>query len=124
VTLDEMRPGSSFYKSLETSPDSGIPYTVIIGNTSIRPTVAEPGPGEEESIFARLLRRLPQKLLHEGAALAFFRQPNDIAVSVASAKAVPSSRSTQLEIHEVACDHMTYFTTQAGLEALGKSLPQ
>jgi hypothetical protein len=124
VTLDEMHPGSSFYNSLETSPDPGIPYVVIIGNTSIRPTTAETGPVEEESTFARLLRRLPQKFLHEGAALAFFRQPNDIAVSVVSAKAVPPERSMHLAVHEVACDHMTYFSTPAGLEALSKSLPQ
>jgi triacylglycerol esterase/lipase EstA (alpha/beta hydrolase family) len=34
VTLDQMRPGAKFLQLLAASPDPGIPYTLIAGNTS------------------------------------------------------------------------------------------
>jgi hypothetical protein len=56
--------------------------------------------------------------------LTFFEQPNDIAVTLASIKSVSSNRSPQPRIllPDAACDHLTYFTHQAGLDALSKAL--
>ena len=51
--------------------------------------------------------------------LVFSGEPNDIAVSLSSIKSVSQERSPQPKIlPHVACDHITYFTTEAGLEAL------
>lgn len=120
-TLDQMMPGSDFLKSLQASADPGIPYTIIAGNTSLRREVLEPG--QEQGRLQRLLSKLaPQQLLHSTTGLAFFGQPNDIAVSVQSIGAVPRDRTPAPEVHEVSCDHITYFSTAAGLNALAHAL--
>jgi hypothetical protein len=54
--------------------------------------------------------------------LAFFDKPNDIAVSVESIEFVPSDRSPQPYSREVACDHLTYFTTIEVLKMLAEVL--
>ena len=56
-------------------------------------------------------------------ALAFFGEPNDIAVSVSSSQSVPAGRiPSPRRYHEVACDHISYFNTEAGLGALADAL--
>jgi hypothetical protein len=58
--------------------------------------------------------------------LTFFHQPNDIAVTLASIKSVSSDRSPQPRIlsPDAACDHLTYFTSKAGLDVLAMALRQ
>ena len=62
-------------------------------------------------------------LLHLATAPAFFGEPNDIAVSVANIRRQPAGRTQPATVREVACDHLTYFNTQAGLNALAELLP-
>lgn len=114
ITLDQMQPGSDFLKLLESSPDPGIPYTILAGNTSIIPAALD----------SARLKRLMQKLCTEAVALPFFGQPNDIAATVHSIKSVSVSRSPQPQIQEVGCDHLVYFSHQAGLAALSTALIQ
>lgn len=124
VSLDEMKPGSDFLKKLAASPDPGIPYTIIAGNTSIVPAALKPEPGKATSVFDRLWARVkPKQWLHTVTAPVFFGQPNDIAATVASIESVPAGRPAVAPPVEVACDHITYFSTVAGLEALGNALP-
>jgi pimeloyl-ACP methyl ester carboxylesterase len=123
VTLDQMTPGSDFFATLDASDDPGIPYVVLAGNTSIIPA-AVPQPGADDGVLARLLSRLaPSRLLHSATALAFFGQPNDIAVSVNSICNIAADRSPPPQIQQIGCDHITYFSTVAGLEALAAALP-
>ncbi|TBA72887.1 caspase family protein [Rhizobium ruizarguesonis] len=113
VTLDEMAPGSPLLVELSKSPDPKVPYALLVGNTSIIPVVAE------GAMLERLLSKLaPQRVLHAASSLAFLRAPNDIAVSVASAMALPGDRVPEPLIAEVACDHVTFFTSDAGRQAL------
>jgi len=119
-TLDQMDPKSNFLKSLASSPDPGIPYRILAGNTSIISAAIE---RQGQSRLARLLAKLnTQELLHITTALAFFGAPNDIAVSVESIKSVPAGRSPEAVVSEVACDHISYFGTDAGLSALAEAL--
>lgn len=124
-TLDQMTPDSDFLKSLRTSPDPGTPYTIIAGNTSLRREALEPDLGQQQSRLHRLLGKLaPQQLLQSATGLAFFGQPNDIAVSVHSIGDVPRDRTPEPQVHEVSCDHVTYFSTAAGLNALARALDE
>lgn len=104
VTLDAMKPNSSFLRDLAASPDPGIPYSVIAGNTSIIRAAME----EEEETVSRL-KRLIQRLRIQVVEFPFLSQPNDIAVKVDSIKSVPEGRMIPPNIQEVACDHLTYF---------------
>ena len=55
--------------------------------------------------------------------LVFGGEPNDIAVSLASIQSVSRDRTPQPKIlPNVACDHGSYFTTEAGLKALVEAL--
>jgi pimeloyl-ACP methyl ester carboxylesterase len=119
VSLDQMNPKSDFLKQLAESPDPGVRYTIIAGNTSL---IAPPD-DEQRGRLRRLLDRLkPQHVFHDVTGLAFFGSPNDIAVSVKSIKAVPEGRTPAPLMTEVACDHITYFSTEAGLRALADAL--
>lgn len=111
VALDQMQPESEFLKSLEASPDPGIPYTIIAGNTSIIPAAVTSGQ----------LERLMQKLVQRAVNLPFFGQANDIAVAVYSIKKVNLDRLPSAKIHEVACDHLNLLQHSSGFEGFGSS---
>jgi hypothetical protein len=113
VTLDQMAPNSAFLATLGQSADPKVPYTLLVGNTSIIPR-----PAGGTVVQALLARLAPQRVLHAATGLAFFNQPNDIAVAVTSAKAVTAGRAPAPRITEVACDHITFFSTDAGRQAL------
>lgn len=123
VTLDQMAPGSQLFEALDASDDPGIPYVVLAGNTSLIPA-ALAQTENEQGLLARLLSRLSlPNALHGATALAFFGQPNDIAVSVRSITNIDDERSPLPLVREIACDHITYFSTIAGLQALAEALP-
>jgi len=117
VMLDEMAPDSPFLAELARSGDPTVPYTLLVGNTSIIRAAAEDG--KLGSLLAKLS---PQRVLYAATALAFLKASNDIAVSVASAKAVPEGRAPAPQTAEVTCDHVTYFSSEAGRQALFEAL--
>ena len=110
VNLDQMKPGSPFLQELQQGQDPGVPYTILAGNTSLIPL---PDPATEGR-----LKRLLQRLSRQAVDFPFLEQPNDIAASVWSMKNVPAGRSPAVQIEEVACNHLVYFTDPAGLSAL------
>ena len=119
VSLDQMKPGSLFLNNLASSPDPGIPYSIVAGNTSIVPAALESQEGK-----LSLIKRLTQKLSNRAISLAFFNQPNDIAVKVDSIKSVDRDRTYPPQIQEVACDHMVYFYHPEGLQGLSQAISQ
>jgi hypothetical protein len=70
------------------------------------------------------MQKLFGKAVDKVVDLAFFKQPNDIAVSLTSIKNVSHNRipPPKILVPDTACDHLTYFTSKAGLEALAKAL--
>ncbi len=119
VSLEQMQPGSELLEDLSASPDPGVRYSVLAGNTSL---IGAALGGEGKSRLQRLFEKLNlQGVLHATASLAFFGEPNDVAVSVESITSVPDFGKLD-GYREVDCDHMSYFTTEAGLGALGEAL--
>ena len=119
VTLDQMAPNSPFLTALGQSADPKVVYTLLVGNTSIIAHAAG-----DRVLQALLARLTPQRVLHAVTALAFLDKPNDIAVGVTSAKAVPNGRAPAPRVVEVACDHITFFSADAGRQALLDALLQ
>ncbi|MBD2342269.1 caspase family protein [Calothrix sp. FACHB-156] len=115
--LDQMQPDSEFFQAIANNPDPQVPYTIIAGDRSL-PTLQSPD----------RLRRLMDKLFSPAVnkvvdGLVFGGEPNDIAVHLASIISVKGDRTPQPKvIPNVACDHLTYFTTEAGLKALADAL--
>lgn len=56
--------------------------------------------------------------------IVVLQQPNDIAVTLASIKSISLERNPQPIIisPNITCDHLTYFTSQASLNALAQAL--
>ncbi len=123
-SLDQMQPDSPFIKAIADSPDPSIPYTIIAGDRSILPAALQLQPEKQSSRLQRLVQKLFGGAVDKVVNLVFFKQPNDIAVTLASIKSVSSDRSPQPRIllPDSACDHLTYFTHQGGLEALAIAL--
>ncbi len=125
VALNEMLPTSKVLEALKQSPDPGIPYVMLAGNTSIIPAAAESSNGGNASLLARLLTRLTSpELLHKVAIPFFLDQENDVAVSVASMENIPSGRKQPFDVRPVACDHLSYFRDPEGLKALATILAE
>ena len=123
MALDEMGPGSELLAALAASADPKIPYTMLAGNTSVIAQAMMPDGSNLQSRVERLLNSLRLRpALHKVATLAFFGRPNDVAVGVESSFSVPKERAQPALVREVACDHMSYFTTEAGLRALAEAL--
>jgi hypothetical protein len=118
TTLDQMKPGSRLLKDLFGSPDPKIPYLLIAGDTSTIPAPPE-AETAHRSRLARLLRRLwPDDAKYRAADLLFGGSNNDIAVSVASMRRIPDGRQLALDVHPVACDHMSYFRHPESLKVI------
>jgi hypothetical protein len=122
VTPDQFALNSTFIKALALNPDPGIPITALSGNTSILPAASQTQAGETASRLGQLLSRLQQmNLLEKTAGLAFFGQPNDIAVSVNSAFGLPAGHTSVTTV-EIPCDHMSFFDEADSLKKLAEAL--
>jgi len=125
VALNEMLPTSKVLAELKQSPDPGIPYVMLAGNTSIIPAAVTVPDTGKASLLARLLSRLTSpELLHKVANPFFLDQENDVAVSVASMENIAPGRKLPYDVRPVACDHLSYFCDQAGLKALAAVLAE
>lgn len=123
ASLEQMAPGSRLLQDLAASPDPGVPYSIIAGNTSLAADALEPQGAEGKSRLQSLFEKLSlQRVIQATASLAFFAKPNDIAASVGSITGVPETFQNLDAHREVACDHMSYFATEAGVQALSESL--
>lgn len=116
VALDDMAPNSQRLQTLFGSSDPHRRYIVLVGDRSL---VATAGPNGR---LASILAALKRSSLDVATNLAFLRQPNDLAVSVDSAMHLPDNRSPAPAVVNVACDHITFFSSDAGRAALATAL--
>lgn len=107
-TLEQMNPASDFIKTLNSSADPGIPYTVLAGDVD---QYKEPS----DQFFARMLTKAGQSFIFE---TLFARQANDIAVADNSILGVGGQSAIVPIRRNVACHHLNYFASEAGQQAL------
>jgi pimeloyl-ACP methyl ester carboxylesterase len=107
-TLEQMAPESDLIAQLNASDDPGVRYTILAGD--IRGYREDSDP-----LIARLTAKIGKGALFE----ALYRNAgHDIAVSTASIQGVPDPREPAPARSRVACHHMNYFLSEAGLRAL------
>lgn len=114
VTLDQLQPDSEVFRALAASPDPGVPYTLIAGDTTDIPKTM----ADAESRLERLMKALGYNL----SGLGFGGKPNDIAVGVESVFAIPAGRSPAPVKITIPCDHVSFFTHPTGLQALKQAM--
>lgn len=122
--LDQLNPNSQFFPALNNTPGPRVPYTIIAGDRSLIP-LAINTTGEQPSLAEQLISKISQGAVNWGVDQIFFRQPNDIAVTLDSIKNLNQSYSPEpVILPDPTCDHLTYFNTPAGLQALVTALIQ
>lgn len=110
-----MKINSEFLNTLNTADDPSLPYTIVAGNTSIIQDVIS----GKDGWLKRLLRRVGVPNAHYDVLTKFlFNESNDICASVNSIGNVPATRQPMPISEEVACDHISYFSTKVGQETL------
>lgn len=109
VTLQQMKAGSDFLNNLKDDGDRGpVKYSLVNGDIHLIPDVPEAD--------LSLLQRLSGlDNWQDGVDIIFFRQPNDIAVSVSSQRDIPAITGVT---DAVGCDHLSYFDHPASVAAL------
>ena len=81
------------------------------------------GDVQQQGRAAEILRALTRIAIDATVAVAFLKQPNDLAVSVESARHLPTNRTPRVDVKPpVACDHITFFSSAAGLAALAAAV--
>jgi hypothetical protein len=120
VTLRQMEPGSDLLQDLSRGPAPSTPYFVIGGNTSLLAAATDQ---ERRAKLQRLLSRLwSDRTKYDLADKLFAGADNDIAVSLTSMRNLPERAAPRWDLRTVGCDHMSYFSNAAGLEALSQVL--
>ncbi|MGY1636875.1 caspase family protein [Geodermatophilus sp. SYSU D00742] len=121
TALDEMTPGSEFLSRLFAAEDPNCRYDVVVGLRRLVP----PAPDREQrrGLLRGLLQKVsPRRLVDPALQHIFDDEDNDIAVSRSSATHLPEGRRPAPRVHEVGCDHMSYFATEAGLRTIAAAV--
>lgn len=107
-TLEQMAPNSEFIRVLNNSDDPNVPYTIVAGD--IRSY-------QEES--SQLVLQLIAKLGGSPLFNALYQDAaHDIAVSDASIRSIPDTRTPPPQKACVFCHHLNYFVSDAGIGVL------
>ncbi|MEL7120199.1 MAG: caspase family protein [Bacteroidota bacterium] len=119
-TLQQMNSDSDFMKELNDGTDPGIPYSIVMGNTSLEVT-------EQDDEIEKLIKKLAKKfvdLTYDSLTEFLFGSPNDIAVSKSSATEINGSENWAMPYnkYEVPCDHLQYYIMNAGWKGIGEAI--
>ncbi len=107
-TLEQMDPDSDFLRDLNANKPPTTRYTILAGNVE----QYEPPAG---SSFDALMAKIAQGPAFDAL---FRKRANDIAVAVDSIVADLPARDRHAQRQNVACHHLNYFTSLAGIAAL------
>ncbi len=109
-TLEQMNPSSDFIKTLNASPDPGIPYTIVAGDIrDYREST--------DQIAAKLIAKIGTGILFDRM---YKNAGHDIAVADDSIRGVADNRTPPPRKENIICHHLNYFASDAGLNAMTK----
>jgi hypothetical protein len=103
-----MNPSSEFMKTLNSSTDPGVRYTLLAGDIY---EYQEPS----DQFFAKMLAKTGKGFIFDAL---FANAAHDIAVSDESILGIEGSRSPAPKRGNVACHHLNDFLSEPGQKAL------
>ncbi|MEK6261071.1 MAG: caspase family protein [Planctomycetota bacterium] len=109
-TLEQMNPTSEFIKTLNTSPDPGVPYTIVAGDIRDYRESAD-------QLVAKLIAKVGRGILFD---LLYQNAGHDIAVQDDSIRGIADDRTPTPKKCNVICHHLNYFVSEAGLKAMAE----
>ena len=114
VTLKEMHSTkASFLEELKENSDPHCSYSIIAGSTALM---------DQQADMKKLLVALKTRL-RRMVEFPFGDNENDIAVAVKDIIDVPDKRSPAVYLPDpIACDHLSYFRREEGLQALSNAV--
>jgi pimeloyl-ACP methyl ester carboxylesterase len=111
-SLEQMNPTSDFITKLNSSPDPGIPYTIVAGDIRDYDESTDP-------LMAKLIAKVGQGVVFD---LLFQHAGHDIAVSIDSIQSVTDNRTPPPQKQTIICHHLNYFVTDEGLKAMADAV--
>lgn len=114
-TLNELKPGSKLLQTLSASKAApGVEYRILGGDTALLQHY-----NGDDPFLKRVLSIAKDKILYPGLTQRVYeKEPNDMAVTLASMRAIPSNNG-EIKLHVVASNHLAYFREK---ESLGQIL--
>ncbi len=112
VTVKQQIPSSTFFQLLNESPDAGVPYRIVVGNTQLLLTPKKDVDGTLRKIYEHFKSR---KMF--AVSDSFFGEANDMVVPDASIGSAGLQKNVKIEV--VPAHHFSYFVPEAdGLKTL------
>jgi hypothetical protein len=112
VTVKQQIPNSPFFQQLNESPDAGVPYRIIVGNTQLLITPKK----DVEGTFSKIYQHFKSRKMF-AVSDSFFGEANDVVVPDASIGSAGLQKNVKIEV--IPAHHFNYFVPEAdGLKAL------
>lgn len=112
VTVKQQVPNSPFFQNLNSSPDTGVPYRIVVGNTQLFITPKK----DVEGTFRKVYEHFKSRKMY-AVSDTFFGEANDMIVPNASIGSAGGQKNVKIEV--IPANHFTYFVPEAdGLQAL------
>jgi pimeloyl-ACP methyl ester carboxylesterase len=112
VTVKQQIPNSPFFQQLNESPDAGVPYRIIVGNTQLLLTPKK----DVEGTFSKIYQHFKSRKMF-AVSDTFFGEANDMVVPDASIGSAGLQKNVKIEV--IPAYHFNYFVPEAdGLKAL------
>ena len=112
VTVKQQIPNSLFFQQLNTSPDTGVPYRIVVGNTQL----LSPPKKDVDGAFSQMYQNFKSRKLL-ALSDAFFGETNDMVVPDASIGS--AGLQTNVKVEVIPAHHFSYFVPETdGLKTL------
>ena len=112
VTVKQQVPNSPFFQQLNASPDSGVPYRIVVGNTKLLLTPEK----DVEGTFRKIYEHFKSRKMY-AVSDTFFGEANDMVVPDASIGSAGGQKNVRIEV--IPSHHFSYFVPEAdGLKVL------
>jgi pimeloyl-ACP methyl ester carboxylesterase len=106
VTVKQQVPDSPFFKALNSSPDVGVPYRIVMGNTQLLMTPKK----DVDGTFRKVIEHFRSRKIF-AVSDSFFGEPNDVIVPNSSTGSAGLQKNVKIEV--IASTHFSYFVPES-----------